>query len=666
MKQHKPPTRHAAPQAADFPIVGIGASAGGLEALETFFRNMPEIRRAAFVIVSHLEPTHKSMLAELLRRVTKMPVVEAKDRVKVRPGCVYVIPPNRNMVVRGEALRLSGFDPSRALRLPVDFFFRSLAEERGARAVGIILSGSGTDGTLGVQAIHEAGGICLVQDPSTAAYDGMPRSVVTAGLADYALPAARIPKQLLSLIDRAAATAVPKELNVSPQTSSALSKILAMLRYRTGHDFSLYKKSTLYRRIERQMALHDIDTISGYARYLKSRPGDVKALFRDLLIAVTGFFRDPEAFEAVRKKVLPGLCGKKTKPQTIRVWVAGCASGEEAYSLAMLLTEYTERRGIEAKMQVFGTDIDEDAIVRARAGRYPPTIAADVPSQRLQRFFVKEEGGYKVKKEIREKVVFAVQDVTRDVPYTRLDLISCRNLLIYFEKELQERLIPLFHYSLAPGGFLFLGTSETAGDVPDLFGPVDKKWKLYRRKASPALVRLGGFNRVKPCDFGLKDAGMPVPAPTPNIEETARKLLLEKFAPASVIVTASGDILYFHGRTGRYLEPASGQASLNLFDMAREGLRHDLRLAIHDAQARKKPVFCRSAKVKGSASPRRVSIGVAPIVEPEAMKGLMMVTFEEREAEQEKSSGLAQKPAGRKSDIRVRQRFRYAYGIRRN
>lgn len=643
-----------APKTGDFPIIGIGASAGGLEALETFFRNMPEGRRVAFVVISHLEPTHKSILAELLRRVSKMQVVEVKDKMTVCPGSVYVIPPNRNMIIRGGTLRLLRLDPSRALRLPVDFFFRSLADEKGPRAIGVLLSGSGTDGTLGARAIHEAGGICLVQDPVTAAYDGMPRSVMHAGFADHVLPVAKIPRQLLSLVDRVAARGTPREEPVSPQASSALSKILALLRRQTGHDFSLYKKSTLYRRIERQMALRDIATISGYAQHLMSHPGDVKALFKDLLIVVTGFFRDPQAFDALKAKVLPGLFEKTAHPKVIRAWVAGCATGEEAYSLAMLLTEYAERHGCEAKVQIFGTDIDEDAIILARSARYPLNIAADISPERLKRFFVKEEGAYKVKKEIREKVVFAVQDVTRDVPFTRLDLISCRNVLIYFEKELQERVIPLFHYSLSTRGILFLGSSETTGESSELFSAIDKKWKIYRRKESSSLVRLNTFDRVTLYDAAFKDAGTAKEIDVPNVGETARKMLLERFAPASVIITASGEILYFHGRTGKYLEPASGQASFNIFDMAREGLRHDLRLAVHDAQSRKRAVSYRSVNVKSRKTARQISINVTPIVEPDAMKGLMMVTFEDLKEKSGEGSSRMPRAAAKGGDKHIR------------
>ena len=484
MVTRKVATKREAEASGAFPIVGLGASAGGLEAFEHFFRNVPRDNGMAFVLVPHLDPGHASILTEILQRSTAMPVVEAQHSMPVAPNGVYVIPPNREMTIFHGAIQLSVPEQPRGHRMPIDAFLRSLAEDQGERAIGVILSGTGTDGTLGLRAILGAGGVSFVQDPATAKYDGMPASAIQAGYATYVLPVERMPEAMLT---SARTLAVNRE---SPPTDgSSLNRILMLLRAVTGNDFSQYKKTTIGRRIARRMSQHDIENMEVYARYLKEHPSEVQSLFKELLINVTSFFRDPEAFAALRTDVLPQMFAGKPEDYVLRVWVPGCATGEETFSLAILMHELMGETGHDFKVQFYSTDLDEDAIGVARAAIYPPNIVQDVLPQRLQRFFVKEEVGYRVKKEIREKVVFAIQNVIKDPPFTRLDLVSCRNLMIYLEPELHDRLVRAFHYALKPGGVLFLSPSESIGDHDDLFAPLSREWKLYRATHSVGATR---------------------------------------------------------------------------------------------------------------------------------------------------------------------------------
>jgi two-component system CheB/CheR fusion protein len=616
------------PLGAGFPIVGIGASAGGLEAFEQFFRHLPPACGMAFVLVPHLDPSHASILTEILQRTTTMPVVEAQDQVKVAPNGVYVIPPNRDMAIFHGVLQLSVPEVPRGQRMPIDAFLRSLAEDQGERAIGIILSGTGTDGTLGLRAILGGGGISLVQEPASAKFDGMPSSAIQAGYATQVLPVEEMPEALKGEMR---SLAIHRELPLAPATASGLGRILMLLRTATGHDFSLYKKSTIGRRIERRMSQHDIADTEVYARYVKEHPAELQILFRELLINVTSFFRDPEAFAALKQNVLPQLVTGKPESYVFRAWVAGCASGEEAYSIAILLREFMEEVRQDFKVQLYATDLDDDAIAVARAGVYPPNIAQDVSPERLRRFFTKEETGYRVKKDIREMVVFAVQNVIKDPPFTKLDLLCCRNLMIYLEAELQNRLIPAFHYALKPGGVLFLSPSESIGNHPGLFTAQDRKWKFYRAihsSASTRAVMAGGMAWA--ADSGGKAPEEAIKKTKEiNVAELARRALLQSFAPASVLVDANGSILYVHGDTGRYLRPAPGQATLNVVDMARDGLQLDLRAAIHTA-GRGTPTLGREVSVNTNGDFRVVSFSVQPLSDPDAGEGLLLVSFKER------------------------------------
>ena len=468
------------------PIVGIGASAGGLDAFQTFFKAMPHDSGMAFVLVAHLDPTHVSILPELLQKPTKMAVHQIIDGMEVHPNAVYVIPPNKDLGILNGILQLMNPAQPRGANLPIDSFFRSLAQDQGANAAGIVLSGTGTDGTLGVKAIKGEVGMVMVQDEESAKYDGMPRSAIATGLADYVLPPEKMPEQLTKYMMHASRTQAPRIVPVQGRISNALQKIFVILRSRTNHDFSLYKKNTICRRIERRMNVHQIDDINDYVSYVQESDREAEILFKELLIGVTSFFRDPEAFDVLKTKALSKLLAGKAQDSTVRVWVPGCSSGEEAYSLAILLHECREKLTHHFNIQIFGTDIDEDAIQYARAGVYPASILADIGAARLKRNFMKQDDGlYQVKKIIREMLVFAPQNIIKDPPFTKLDLLSCRNLLIYLGPELQKRLLPNFHYSLAPGGILMLGSSETIGHDTDLFSPLSTKWKVFRRNDLP-------------------------------------------------------------------------------------------------------------------------------------------------------------------------------------
>lgn len=614
---------------AGFNIVGIGASAGGLEAFEQFFRNVPPDCGMAFVLASHLDPDHASLLTEILQRASSMPVVEATDQIKVAPNHVYVLPPNRDMAIFHGALQLNEPEMPRGQRMVIDSFLRSLAEDQGEKAIGIILSGTGTDGTLGLRAIQGAGGITLVQEPASAKYDGMPVSAIRAGYATYTLPVEKMPEQLLS--NTKLLHIQHEKPQPEPTGPTGISRILMLLRSGTGNDFSLYKKSTIGRRIERRMSQHNIENTEIYARYLKEHPPEVQLLFKELLINVTSFFRDADAFAAMKNDILPLLLKDKPETYVFRVWVAGCATGEEAYSIAMLLREFMNETGHEFKTQIYSTDLDDDAIATARAGFYPPNIAQDVTPERLRRFFIKEESGYRVKKEIREMVVFATQNVIKDPPFTKLDLLSCRNLMIYLEPELQNRVIPAFHYALKPGGVLFLSPSESIGNHVELFSALNRKWKFYQTTPSIASTRVvmsSGLSWTKDNpNKGSEEV-------TTKIKETdfaelTRRALLQSYAPASVVTNINGDILFVHGDTGKYLRPAPGQASFNVIEMAREGLQLELRSAIVAATEKGMPTLNQEASFGSNGDIIKVSFSVRPLPFADAAQGLLLVSFQE-------------------------------------
>ncbi len=621
-------TQAAEPATGAFPIVGIGASAGGLEAFEQFFRHVSPDSGMAFVLVQHLDPEHASLLAEILQRSTTMPVVEATDQMTALPNRVHVIPPNCDMTIFHGALQLGVPEQPRGQRMPIDAFLRSLAEDQGHKAIGIILSGTGTDGTLGLRAIAGAGGVALVQNPASAKYDGMPTSVINAGYATRILDVEAMPKALL---DNKRHVSLHQDAPLTPIAASGLNRILMLLRTATGHDFSQYKKSTIGRRIERRMSLHAIEDREQYARYLKENPAEMHILFKELLINVTSFFRDAEAFVALKQDILPQLFKDKPDGYLFRVWVAGCASGEEAYSIGILLREFMDEIHRDFKIQIYATDLDDDAIAIARAGIYPPNIVQDVELERIRRFFVKDDAGYRVKKEIREMVVFAVQNVIKDPPFTRLDFLSCRNLMIYLGPELQNRLIPAFHYALKPGGILFLSPSESIGNHVELFTAENRKWKFYRaiqtvlsaRKIALAGLSWTAESAGRPPEEAIKKAK------ETNFAELTRRVLLQSYAPASVVTDLSGNILYIHGDTGKYLRPAPGHATLNVVDMARNGLQLELRAAIlHASQGT--PTLDREVSVKADGDAQQVMFSLRPIADAEEGGTLLLMSFQDR------------------------------------
>jgi len=611
------------PKETSFPIVGIGASAGGLTAFEAFFSGMsvdvdPGM---AFVLVQHLAPDHKSILTELVQHYTRMQVFEVEDGMVVRPNCVYIIPPNCDMALLGGSLQLLAPSAPRGQRLPIDFFFRSLAKDQREQAVGIILSGTGSDGTLGVRDIKGEGGMVMVQSPESAEYDGMPLSALATGLMDYTLPPAKMPNYLLAYAAHSLGTSFAPKTILAPKEKNILKKIFILLRNQTGHDFSQYKPNTIQRRTERRMVVHQITTIEQYLTYLQQTPEEVDALFNDLLIGVTSFFRDPEAFKALEDQVIPKIFTGKSANAVIRVWVPGCSTGEEAYSIAILLAERQEVMKQSFKVQIFATDIDSQAIASARAGLYPASIASDLTKERLKRFFVTEPGGSacRIHKGIRDMVVFSEHNLIKDPPFSKLDLISCRNLLIYLDSDLQKRIIPLFHYALNPGGFLFQGTSESVAEFHFLFAALDPNLRLYQRKDDFHSSRPLGTSRFLPPMTAISTTlleraqgktAFPVAVPLRKLTEQA---LLQR-APAAVLVNSQGDALYIHGRTGMYLETASGEVGVsNILKMAREGLRYELTTALHKAVVGQEIVTHLGLRVKTNGDFSLVNLTVKPI-----------------------------------------------------
>ncbi|WP_135435330.1 CheR family methyltransferase [Hymenobacter fodinae] len=626
----KPPTEK-------FPIVGLGGSAGSLEALELFFTHLPAQTGAAFVVVTHLGP-QQSELVQVLQGFTSLPVLQATDGLRVRPDHVYVIPPNYDISLLHSTLLLFAPTQPQARRLPIDFFFQSLAKDAHDRAVCVILSGLGSDGTIGLKMVVENFGMVMVQQPETALFDSMPRSALATEFVDFVLPPEDMPAKLLEYIERPLLTRPPREL--APESKSkpahALQKIFMLIRSQTGHDFTYYKRNTLFRRIERRMNSHQIKEFTHYVRYLQEHPKEVELLFKELLIGVTKFFRDSEAYKSLQTQLIP-LLEKKPAESTIRVWAPGASTGEEAYSLAMLILECLDQIDPRKylKVQIFATDINPEGIDYARLGHYPENIAGDVSPERLRRFFHKVDVGYQIRKEVRDIVVFALHNLSKDAPFTKLDLLCCRNLLIYLSSDLQRNLLPIFHYALNPGGLLFLGPSENVTGFQDLFTPLDIKWKISRRSESPAsLSRLANF----PFSLARHPAAPAHPvgimnASSPRREGEAfatlvQKVLLRYYAPPAVVINGKGEILFVNGRTGKYLEPAPGLSGMNLFDMAREELNYEISGAAHRAMQTRQDAVLEEVRLKTEAGYELIRLTVKYLSEPDALAGLLLVVFE--------------------------------------
>lgn len=621
-----------------FPIVGIGASAGGLEALEQFFSNMPSDTGMAFVVIQHLDPTHIGILPELLQRVTTMPVRQASDGLVVAPNSVYVIPPNKSLSVLNGHLHLLVPVESRGLRLPIDFFLKSLANDRMQNSIAVILSGMGSDGSQGLKSIKENNGFVLVQEPKSAKFDAMPLNAITAVIADVVAPATELPAKLLALLNFAPDTDIQK--GIDDKSKSHLDKIIILLREQSGHDFSFYKKNTLFRRIERRKGIHQIEKTSSYVRFLQENPAEVDILFKELLIGVTSFFRDPEVWEKLKESVIPDMIKDVPNRHIFRAWVTACSSGEEAYTLAMIFREVVEKlpnqKGIS--LQIFATDLDKDAIEKARSGIFSENIAGEVSSERLSRFFVQETNGYRVTNSIREMVVFAPQNIIKDPPFTKLDILTCRNMLIYMEPELQKKLISLFNYSLNQDGILVLGTAETLGVSTEGFREIDTKMKIYKRTSAISSAELADFPSAFFRSRSFTAEKKLVPKTFDNIQTVTEQILLQRFSPASVLVNDRGDILYITGRTGKYLEPAAGKANMNIHVMMREGLSQVVSDAIRKAMRDSSPVLIKNVKIPFNETFIYVDVTVQRLEAPEAVNGLVIIVFTDVKDPVEKST----------------------------
>lgn len=626
---------------APFPIVGIGASAGGLAAFEAFFTGMPADKNPdmAFVLVQHLAPDHKSILTDIIKRYTRMQVFEVEDGMVVRPNCAYIIPPNRDMAFMSGALQL--FEPiaPRGQHMPIDFFFRSLAHDQHERAICIILSGTGSDGTLGLRDIKGEGGMAIVQSLASAEYDGMPRSALATGLVDYELQPVEMAGKVISYVAHAFGKLQKIETVQLTRMENALNKVFILLRSKTGHDFSKYKPSTINRRIERRLAVQQIETMDEYVKFLQQTPLEVEALFHDLLIGVTNFFRDPAIFKKLETDILPMILADKPGGSSVRVWCAGCSTGEEAYSIAILLHEQLERVKKNCRIQLFATDIDNYAISTARAGIYPASIAVDISPERLSRFFSIEAGGhaYRINKNIRDMLIFSEQSIIKDPPFSKIDLISCRNLLIYMNNELQKTVVPLLHHSLNPGGILLLGSSETIGNFDTLYTTLDRKDKIYQCKEDIHNARLISFPEIiaptrEPDSPAGRSGVKTVPVPKQPLREIAEQTILKESPLVGALVAENGDILYLHGRTGMYLEPTPGEAdTANIIKMAREGLQNDLSKVLHQATITKEIIRRQGISVKTNGHFTKVSITVRPVTSHAAaanIKPLYMVILE--------------------------------------
>lgn len=621
--------------ASNILYVGIGASAGGLDALEKFFTNVPENSGMAFIVIQHMDPNHKSNLVNILSRFTELNIQEVQDGVKVEAENVYVIPPNKNMGILGGKLQLMEPIEPHGLRMPINYFFTTLAQDQNDKSVGIILSGFGSDGSIGLKAIKANGGLTIAQNPQTAGSDGMPNSAINTGYVDIVLSPQEMAEKLLAY--KSSSSKIFETIKqTETETEQILNNIFILIRNKTGHDFSHYKKSTIYRRIGRRMNIHQIEDMSDYLRFLQENNDEIERLFNEILINVTHFFRDPEGFKSFKRNVLKYIQNSKSDLSTLRVWVPGCSSGEEVYSVAIIIQEVLEETNKNIDVQIFGTDLDVNSVKLARRGTYPDIIAKDVTKERLKKFFYKKDNLYTIKNNVRDTVVFANHSVLKDPPFTNLDIISCRNLLIYLESDAQETVLSKFNYSLNRDGILFLGPSENIGEFIDSFAVLDKKWKIFKSIKS----NRKRFDFVKTYPFSFEndnttinslqldfDDNKPIRTSL-NISDLAKKNMLELFVPPSAIINNLGEILYIHGRLGPYLEPSPGKARMNILEMAKDGLKLGLSSAIQSVISNNKEAVLERVKVD-DLSDNYVRILVKPLSKPEAIKGLLIVTFEQ-------------------------------------
>lgn len=630
-------------EATSCPIVGIGGSAGGFEATMELLRHLPPKNGMAFVVVQHLDPSHASRLPNLLARATEMTVVEVTKRVKPEPNTVYVQPPNKCVILKKGALTL--IKRTERLNLAIDHFFESLADDQGSRAIGVVLSGSGSDGTAGLRAIKAAGGLTFAQDEESAKFPSMPQHAIQSGFVDAALNPREIAEEICRISGHPYIKEGPKvgkdgvSLMAEPDD---IHKIFQTLRRQTGVDFSAYKQTTLLRRIQRRMALHRIERIAQYARFLRDQVDEVNALFNDLLINVTRFFRDQRVFQVLKKKFIPSLLKQRGRQGELRVWVPGCATGEEVYSLAIAIIEALGRQLPSTRVQIFGTDLSEHAISRARLGVYSSAIEKDVSPERLKRFFKKLDSTYQINRMVRDLCTFARQNITADPPFSHIDLISCRNVLIYLGPELQKRCLPIFHYALNPGGYLILGPSETIGVFGDLFELVESRAKIYAKKIVRHRRELN-LHGVGGGELTTLETRRVAPAPSPDgddfnahVQRMADRILLGSYAPCGVVIDRNMTVRHFRGQTGRYLEHTAGTATLNLLHMTRPGLLPDLRAAIHRAFKINEAVRQEGATVNREGKVIEVNIEVVPFQLLDSDAKWALIVFNDIEAREKK------------------------------
>lgn len=640
-------------------IVGIGASAGGLAALQTFFEHVPADTGLAFVVVVHLAPYHESHLAELLQAHAHLPVQQVNETTELVPDRVYVIPPNANLSAIDTHLRVTEMEEPRLRRAPIDHFFRTLASEHDGQAVGVILTGTGSDGTLGIQEIKAKGGLIVVQDPNEAEYSGMPQSAVATRLVDFILPVAEIPEAILRYHKTMPKLQVPEDgQDIDLDEREMLQRVFALIRARTDRDFSGYKRSTMMRRIVRRMQLNYIEDLPGYLERMRNDPEEVSALADDLLVTVTGFFRDPEVWKKVEREVIPRIFENKGSKNPVRVWSAGCATGEEAYTIAMLLIEEVSRREVKPQIQIFASDLHRTAIEKAREGLYSGDIESDIAPERLKRFFDEEDGGYRIRKEVRDLVIFAPHNLLADPPFSRLDLVSCRNLLIYLERDVQRAVVDLFHYALNPEGFLLLGPAEIVASA-ELFRAEDKKFSLYRKRNVPAPEpRLPVFPMTWARHSGERDRSKAGPI-EPIRYGLLHQRMVETFAPPSLLISPDNKLIHLSEHAGRFLLHPGGEPTANIFKLVPEELRVELQVLLHTAREGKRIVGSRPITVHLEGREVPVAMHVGPALEPE-QEGFALVIFEEREPQpQESPGGQAEKVRELETELELsRQRLR--------
>ena len=628
-----------------FPIVALGASAGGLEALRVFFDNMPPDSGMAFVVIQHLSPSGKSMLGDILQKHTAMEVVTADDEMEVEPNRVYLNPAGQDVCIFNGVIQLVDPVKTRGVSLPIDHFLQSLAQDQGERALCVILSGTGSDGTLGLKAIKESGGMTIVQVPESAKYDGMPRSAIQAGLADHILPVDKILRELLSYVRQPYLKPAGTQQIEEKQFAGYVQKVLMLIRSVTGRDFTGYKQSTIHRRIKRRMAVHKIENVADYHRYLQENHAEIYRLFKELLILVTSFFRDPSAYEVLAARVIPRIVANHRDGSQIRAWVPGCATGEEAISIAMLFKEAMDKLNGHVPLQLFATDVDSDAIRRARVAEYPGAIASEVSPERLERFFIMKDDNYGLKKDIRDSIVFAVQDLVADPPFSRLDLISCRNVLIYMDTPLQKKIMNLFHFTLNQNGYLFLGTSESIGEFSDLFSSVDVKAKLFRSKKLLTRQVVPEFSLGEPVQIGRADPERHK-LKVANVKEFIEKIVLDEYAPASVLVNEKFDVVYSQGSTNRYLFYPKGEPSSNILKIVADPLRLRLPTPINKAIMEGEASVLRGLRLRLGERTELVDIAIRPLRMPSDDQKLVLLVFKERTSSARRGS----KKSGEQTD----------------